>query len=133
MRPFRITRSIISLDAALEYLDNDKDLFNCLSDGSQGFKRSLLKKEELQDNLGLAQFLRKVLVFNRSEDDLKSNPSLNKCYKMGWLQAEQTAEDKTIYVFPTRIHQRYNPSNIYNCYYYRLISSLDMPRVYYML
>lgn len=77
-----------------------------MTKGTQGFKRSLPDDDVLQENPQLAKFLREVLVIGRSEDDLESNEYLDSCYKKGWLQAELVGK-KTVYVFPTVIHQRY--------------------------
>ena len=106
MRPFLKTSSEISLDSALQFLDNDDALFSCVLNMSQGFDRGLPHRNELQDNPDIAQFLREVLASNRSEDAWQSNSSLNACYRRGWLQAELTAEERTVYVFPTMIHRR---------------------------
>jgi hypothetical protein len=68
----------------------------------------LPKKFFLQNEPDTVKFLRQVLLFNQSDDKLEENATLERCYKRGWLQAEESAEGKTVYVFPTRIHQRYN-------------------------
>ena len=64
------------------------------------------RREALQENPAIAQFLREVLASKQSEAKLDSNPALNYCYTKGWLQAEVSAEGKTIYVFPTKVHER---------------------------
>ena len=77
-----------------------------MATGLHGFKRSLPKKTAFQSNPALAQFLRTVLVLGKSEDRLESNEALRLCYKKGWLQAELLAEGRTVYVFPSRLHER---------------------------
>jgi hypothetical protein len=91
--------------------------------GNHGFKRSLPRKEALQDIPGIVQFLRHVLVSGRSEDDIKTNPALEACYHNGWLQAELIPEGRTVYIFPTKIHQWYKFSIIHNHHYRKLILS----------
>jgi hypothetical protein len=68
----------------------------------------------------VAQLLRKVLLNGSVEGELKEEPALEFCYKMGWLQAELVLQKgfslgtlpveflpkRTVYSFPTRIHQR---------------------------
>src|SRR5216117_2327383 len=115
LRPFRKTSSQVSLNAALQFLEDDKLLFTCLTGGSQGFKRSLPRGRTLQENPELAQLLQKVLASRWLDDKLDSNQPLNHCYKKGWLQAESTGGGKTIYTFPTRIHQRCVFFSIQNC------------------
>jgi hypothetical protein len=53
-----------------------------------GFSRSLIKRQDLRDNPGLANFLRGVLASGMAIDALKPNADLNHCYKSGWLQSE---------------------------------------------
>jgi hypothetical protein len=80
----------------------------------------------------VVQLLRDVLVNGRSVDTIADNPALKFCYKMGWLQAEleyqpesyskvKTSDPlllatRTVYVFPTRIHER---CDLFDVYYYR--------------
>jgi hypothetical protein len=135
VRPFRQARSEIPLDAARKFLNNDETLFTFLQ--SRNFQRSLPKIEALQQNPEVTKLLRNVLVEGRSVDKPEENSSLNFCYKMGWLQAELVdqgelepeegeatnaeagskilASKKTVYVFPTRIHQRCDHFNVYGC------------------
>jgi len=94
----------IPYDAAVECINNEEFILS-LATGLHGFKRSLPKKDALQSNPALAQFLRTVLVFGKSEDKLESNKALSLCYKRGWLQAELLAEGKRVYVFPSRLHE----------------------------
>ena len=120
LRPFRKNSLIITLEDAFEVLDDDKYLFDRLTSGTLGFGRSLPEQEELQGRPATAQFLREVLATGRSIDEL-SNKELNYCYRRGWLQAElelsnkdetelsdkgKTNKYRTVYVFPSRIHQR---------------------------
>jgi hypothetical protein len=114
LRPFRKTNSKISLNDARIFLDNNEKLFTCLSNGPQGFKRSLPKIDVLQENHAIAQFLQDVIAFHRSKDTLEENPSLNICYENGWLQAELSAKGEIVYIFPTNLHQRYSLSNIHH-------------------
>jgi len=84
-----------------------------LATGPHGFKRSLPKRDALQSNPVLAQFLKEVLVSGKSEDKVESNEALRLCYKRGWLQAEMLAEGRKAYVFPSKLHERYEFSNDY--------------------
>ena len=77
-----------------------------MENGYGGFNRSLPLVEDLQHNPDLAQFLKDVLASGRSIDTLESNVSLDRCYKMGWLQAELLANSKRVYVFPSKLHER---------------------------
>ena len=118
MRPYRKQGSTVSLEAALEYL-NSNDFYHCLTTGSQGFKRSLPMEDALQIIPNIVQFLRDVLVSGRSEDSVETNPALRECYHNGWLQAELVLKDgdseqtRTIYIFPTKIHQWYKFSFVF--------------------
>ena len=74
--------------------------------GLTGFKRSLPQKRVLQKNPGLVQFLQNVLVSGNSADEMESNEALRLCYKRGWLQAEMLADERRVYVFPSKLHER---------------------------
>jgi hypothetical protein len=106
VRPYRKEGSLVSLEVALEFLNSD-DFYSFLETGSHGFKRSLPKKDTLQRMPDIVQILRYVLVFGRSEDNVETNPALRNCYHNGWLQAESASGGKTVYIFPTKIHQWY--------------------------
>ena len=77
-----------------------------MATGIHGVKRSLPKRTAFQSNPALAQFLKTVLANGKSEDRLESNEALRLCYKRGWLQADLLAEDRKVYVFPSRLHER---------------------------
>jgi hypothetical protein len=64
-------------------------------------------KDALQRIPNIVQFLRDVLVSGRSEHDMDTTPALKECYQNGWLQAELLSGDRTVYIFPTKIHQWY--------------------------
>jgi hypothetical protein len=119
IKPYRKQGSLVSLEVALEYLNSD--LFHdFLTTGAHGFKRSLPKKDVLQKIPGIIQFLRGVLVSGRSEDDeMETNHAFRECYHNGWLQAELVPGGKTVYIFPTKIHQWYQFS-IHNHHYRKL-------------
>jgi len=123
VRPYRKTGAPVSLEVALEFLNSDH-FYGCLTTGSHGFKRSLPKKDVLQRIPDLVQFLRYVLVSGRSEDNIKTNSALRDCYHNGWLQAELVPDDRTVYVFPTKIHQWYKLSIVHNHHYRKLRLSL---------
>jgi hypothetical protein len=123
VRPYRKKRSLVSLEVALEFLSSDL-FYDCLIAGNHGFKRCLPKKDTLQKIPDIVQFLRDVLVSGRSEDKVETNPALKDCYHNGWLQAELVPGDKTVYIFPTKIHQWYKFS-IHNHHYSKLILSLS--------
>jgi hypothetical protein len=102
---------------------------------TRNFKRSLPTPESLQDIPNVARLLRNVLMNGWSADKLDETPALNFCYKMGWLQAELVDREelnpekvatfqkkavlgellpkRTVYVFPTRIHQRCDLFDVY--------------------
>jgi hypothetical protein len=67
----------------------------------------------LQEFPDIGQYLQKVIAYNRSTDTLKDNMPLEICYRNGWLQAELSAEGKTVYIFPTKLHQRYGLSSVH--------------------
>jgi len=100
----------VPLDAALEFFGNEEEFFACVVVGGQPFKRSLPQREILQANPAIVELFRRVLAFGQLQDSLKENPCLNACYKFGWLQAETSEDDKVAYIFPTRLHQRYDLS-----------------------
>ena len=106
LRPCRKYSKPISLDIALEFLENDRELIKTLQGGSHGFKRSLPPLAILQ-NVELAAFMRQVVGKNGSQDDPMENPLLDLCYTRGWLHAQLTADNQVVYVFPTKIHHRY--------------------------
>src|SRR4051812_13309497 len=91
IKPYRKAGLTIPLEAGNEFLDDDEELFACLTKGGQPFKRSLPQREALQRNPDAAAFLRKIVAFGRSEDSLE-NVSLDACYKDGLLQAEVSEE-----------------------------------------
>lgn len=91
----------------MQVLENDLDLMSNLADGPQGFKRSLYPRKALRDNPLLAEVLQHVLIYGFSEDEPKSNEALNECYRRGWLHAELLANERIVYVHPTRVHHRY--------------------------
>jgi hypothetical protein len=108
LRSFREASSEISLEAALKFLNDDDALYSCILNGVYGFNRGLVRRKDLQDNPDIAEFLRKVLASSRSEDRWQSNPALNACYRRGWLQAELSAEEDTVYVFASMLHRKYS-------------------------
>ena len=114
VRDFRKNRIPVTIESIISYLNNDQELFQCLTTSSHGFKRSLPRREALQNNPKLSQFLRTMLAAGRSDKELASDPNLNECYKRGWLQAEISSEQKTTYIFPTLIHKRCDYSRIHN-------------------
>jgi hypothetical protein len=112
VRPYREQGSTVPLKVALEYL-NGEDFYHCLTAGSQGFKRSLPMKDALRTIPNIVQFLRDVLVSGRSEHDINTTPALKECYQNGWLQAELLSGGRTVYIFPTKIHQWYKFSFVF--------------------
>ncbi|KAI9652428.1 MAG: hypothetical protein M1829_001650 [Trizodia sp. TS-e1964] len=105
IRPFRKQGLYINLANAADYL-HSQDFYKCLLTGSEAYKRSLPRKNDLQNSPRLIKFIQKVLATGQSEDLLEECEDLAGCYKKGWLQAELTSEGKTVYVFPTLLHQR---------------------------
>jgi len=119
VRQFRKEKREIPLEASWRFLHNDQELFRCLL--TKSFQRSLPKPEILQSRPDVAQLLRKVLLNGSVSGELKKEPALEFCYKMGWLQAELVLQEgvdlgpltveflpkRTVYIFPTRMHQRY--------------------------
>jgi hypothetical protein len=106
----------IPIDVALDCMDDDS-FIRGLGNGSGGFNRSLPRMQDLQRNPDLARFLKDVLASGKSIDKLESNISLDRCYKMGWLQAELfadetgwqaelLADEKRVYIFPSKLHER---------------------------
>ena len=123
MRRYRKQGSVVPLEVALEFLNSDH-FYGCLITGSHGFKRCLPKKDALQNSPDIVPFLRSVLVSGRSEDNVEMNPALRHCYHNGWLQAELASEGRTVYIFPTKIHQWYTFSIVHNHHYRKLRLSL---------
>ncbi|KAL1966800.1 hypothetical protein VTN77DRAFT_3765 [Rasamsonia byssochlamydoides] len=103
---FRKSSQQIPLDNALEFLENDRTMVSLFEDSPHGFVRGLPTEKVLRDK-AIAQFLRKTVASNESEDDPETNKALDVCYRNGWLHAQLTADERTVYVFPTRIHRRY--------------------------
>jgi hypothetical protein len=123
VRLYRKKGSQVPLEVALEFL-NSPHFYGCLITGSHGFQRSLPRKDALQRIPDIVQFLRSVLVSGRSEDNIETNDALKECYHNGWLQAESVSGNRTVYIFPTKIHQWYEFSIIHNHHYSKLILSL---------
>ena len=86
MRPYRKASSEIPLDAALDLLEDGKFVSRIAR--HRAFNRGIPPRRILQENPNIAQFLRKVLAFNQSDDKWQSDPALEICYRQGWLQAE---------------------------------------------
>ena len=103
LRQFRTTESEISLEAAREFIDDER-FFTYLLNASHGFKRSLPKKEFLQKHPEVAEFLRKVVACNRSTDALDENIPLEICFRMDGFRRScpQNCPQKSIkgIVFP---------------------------------
>jgi hypothetical protein len=106
----------VSLEVALEFLNSDH-FYDCLTIGNHDFNRCLPKKDALERVSDTVQLLRDVLVSGRSEDNVETNPALRDCYHSGWLQAELVPEDRTVYIFPTKLHQWYKFSVVHNHHY----------------
>jgi hypothetical protein len=75
--------------------------------GYGGFGRSLPTIEGLQHNPDLTRLLKGIIASGQSGDVLESNTALDHCYKKGWLQAELLANQKEVYIFPSKLHERY--------------------------
>jgi hypothetical protein len=123
VRPYRKHGSRVPLEVALEFLNSDQ-FYGCLTAGTHAFRRSLPKKDALQRIPGIVELLRYVLVSGRSEDKVETNAALRDCYHNGWLQAELVPGDRTVYIFPTNIHQWYEFSIVHNRHYSWLKLSL---------
>jgi hypothetical protein len=113
LRPYRKASSEIPLDAVLDLLGDTNFIFNVTQHSA--FSRGIPPARILQDNPNVAQFLRKVLAFNQSDDKWQSDPALEICYRQGWLQAELSKDEprglgdptpKIVYVFSSKLHQR---------------------------
>jgi len=113
LRSYRKASSEIPLDAALDLLEDGKFIFRVAH--HRAFNRGIPPAYILQDNPNIAQFLRKVLAFNQSDDEWQSDPALEICYRQGWLQAELSGDEpqdlldprpKIVYVFSSKLHQR---------------------------
>src|SRR5947207_5240905 len=102
---------IVPLDAALGCLEDDEEFMRSLERRYGGFNRSLPKIKIIQRNPHLAQFFKKVLVHGKSEDEVKSNAALDERYRRGWLQAELLPNGSKVYIFPSKLHERYKPPN----------------------
>lgn len=97
---------MISLDIGLELLNNDCEFLSLIQLGTSGFCRSLPKRAEMEQNPAITQFLRELLVANRSEDDLDENVALRDCYLRGWVHAEESDQEKPVYILPSPVHRR---------------------------
>ncbi|WEW55222.1 hypothetical protein PRK78_000651 [Emydomyces testavorans] len=103
---FRRRSAEIPLSAAWERLSDDSFVINCIENSAvHGLARGLPRKQFLQDNPEIAQFLRDAVATHGSNDNPDSNSALKTCYQMGWLQAELLTDDKPTYIFPTAIHR----------------------------
>ena len=63
--------------------------------------------KDLQRNPGLTQVLKDILASSVSKDTSEANAALDRCYKKGWLQEESLADEKGVYIFPSKLHERY--------------------------
>ena len=106
MRPYRKAGSLVPLGVALEFLNSDR-FYDCLATGFYSFTRCLPTKDVFKKTQNIGQFLRHVLVYGQSDDSVDTNLALRDCYHNGWLQAELVPGDRTVYIFPTKIHQWY--------------------------
>jgi hypothetical protein len=75
--------------------------------GYGGFHRSLIKV--LQSNPDLTQVFKDVLhlASSASTDALEVNAALERCYRKGWLQAELLVNERRVYIFASKLHERY--------------------------
>lgn len=96
---------MIPAEALLDFVRDKNRLYQRLS--TTGVGRSFPKKQTILQNPNLADFFREVLVSDYSTEKPDMNPSLDLCYKEGWLQAENSPADITTYVFPSRLHRGY--------------------------
>ncbi|KAJ9263388.1 hypothetical protein DTO212C5_7573 [Paecilomyces variotii] len=103
----RKEKRVISLDIGLELLNNDRKFLSLIQLGTSGFCRSLPTRAEMEQNPAITQFLRELLVANRSEDDLDENVALRDCYLRGWVHAEESDQAKPVYILPSPVHRRY--------------------------
>jgi hypothetical protein len=87
-------------------LNNDDEFIQSLKFG-YGFNRSLPKIKVLQSNPDLALVLKDVLASSASKDSLEVNAALERCYEKGWLQAELLANEERVYIFASKLHERY--------------------------
>lgn len=94
---------MIPAGALLDFVRDKNRLYQRLS--TTGVGRSFPKKQIILDNPKLAEFFREVLVSDYSTEKPDMNPSLDLCFKEGWLQAENSPADITTYVFPSRLHR----------------------------
>ncbi len=96
---------MIPARALLDFVRDKNRLYQRLS--STGVSRSFPKKQTILHNPKLAKFFHKVLVSDYFTEKPGMNPSLDLCFKEGWLQAENLPADITTYVFPSRLHRGY--------------------------
>jgi len=75
--------------------------------GYGGFRRSLPTIEGLQRNPDLTRLLKGIIASGQSGDALEFNTALDHCYKKEWLQPELLANQKRVYIFPSKLHERY--------------------------
>jgi hypothetical protein len=78
-------------------LGDDDKFAQSLESEYGGFERSLPNIKDLQSN-------KDTLI---SEGTSKANAALDRCYKKGWLQAELLANKERLYIFPSKLHERY--------------------------
>jgi hypothetical protein len=107
-------------------LSDDEEFVRSLNYGYGGFSRSLPRIEDLQSRSDLIPFLKGVIASGQSEEISESSSdltlhkgvtasgqsedtlkALDRCYKKGWLQAELLANGKRVYIFPSKLHERF--------------------------
>lgn len=76
---------------------------------NSGFGRSFLQKGIIQNEDGLAKFFVSVFIVHCSNENTSTNKYLQLCFDNGWSQAElkSTADEATLYLFPSRIYNGY--------------------------
>ncbi|OJJ78666.1 uncharacterized protein ASPGLDRAFT_138465 [Aspergillus glaucus CBS 516.65] len=104
LRCFRRRALPIPLVNAIKFIQTDKFLKAALNYAK--FARGLVSEEVLQKMPDLVKFLQTAVSQNFVSGDPAPGTPLELCYRNGWLQAELSSDDSTVYVFASPLHRR---------------------------
>lgn len=107
-------QAIIPIEVFLDFARDKNRLYYRLSNWP--VSRSFPPKHLVQVYTGLADLFRNILVKDCSTEKLSMNIFLDVSNKKGWLQAEESPDGTTTYIFPSRLHRGYALFIILNIY-----------------
>ena len=89
---------------AIKFIQADKFLKAALNHAK--FARGLVSEKVLQKMPDLVKFLQTAVSQDFVSGDPAPDTPLELCYRNGWLQAELSSDDSTVYVFASPLHRR---------------------------